>query len=124
MTDVYDHCGDAVGPTEGAAVDVPAPPSARPGAAAVAGREGQHLDDAAVAAAVVAAKAAGWPSHRPMTRLEAAQFLGRSQFTLADWARSGQGPRFRMDCNRAFYEIEELIRWRASHLRRRGRQRR
>jgi hypothetical protein len=44
------------------------------------------------------------------TRAEAAAYLRRSVPTLERWAKTGEGPRFRMVGGRALYPLAELRR--------------
>ena len=50
----------------------------------------------------------------PMTRKQAAAFLGLSTYTLARWAMQGKGPRYSRTGDirgRALYRSSDLIAW-------------
>jgi predicted site-specific integrase-resolvase len=50
----------------------------------------------------------------PLTRKQAAEYLGLSPVTLARWATTGRGPRYSRSGDhrgKCWYRIEDLDRW-------------
>ena len=57
---------------------------------------------------------------RPLSRREAAEFLGLHPTTLAKWAQAGRGPRYARlgdRKGRTLYEVDDLLAWLEEHKR-------
>ena len=79
---------------------------------AIGGAAGGAVD---VIEGLTAAEAAAFPAWRPLSRFEAAKFLGKSPYTLGTWASYGYGPKFKRDAGRCWYWLRDLAAWREAH---------